>query len=89
MWLRLAACAVFAIAPCLVASAQSLGTSAGTLTLDDAFARVAHSHPDLRLVDRQRGLLSAEFDRASLRPAYVAGLAIENAASASSSVQSR
>ena len=79
MWLRLAACAVFAIAPCLVASAQSPGTSAGTLTLDDAFARVAHSHPDLRLVDRQRGLLSAEFDRASLRPAYVAGLAIENA----------
>ena len=79
MWLRLAACAVFAIAPCLVASAQSPGTSAGTLTLDDAFARVAHSHPDLRLVDSQRGLLSAEFDRASLRPAEVTGISIENA----------
>ena len=75
MWLRLAAFAVFAAAPCLPAGAQS----PGTLTLDDAFTRVAQTHPDLRLVDSQRGLLSAEFDRASLRPAYVAGMSIENA----------
>ena len=75
MWLRLAALAVFAAAPCLQAAAQS----PEILTLDDAFARVAQTHPDLRLVDSQRGLLSAEFDRAALRPAYVAGIAIENA----------
>ena len=75
MWLRFAAIAVFAIASCLPAWAQS----PGTLTLDDAFTRVAKTHPDLRLVDSQRGLLSAEFDRASLRPAYVAGMSIENA----------
>ena len=73
MWLRLAALAVFAAAPCLQAAAQS----PEILTLDDAFARVAQTHPDLRLDDSQRGLLSAEFDRAALRPAYVAGIAIE------------
>ena len=75
MWLRLAAFAVFAAAPCLSASAQS----PETLTLDDAFTRVAQSHPDLRLIEGQRGVLWAEAQRAALRPAWVAGVQIENA----------
>ena len=75
MWLRLAAFAVFVAAPCLSASAQS----PETLTLDDAFTRVAQSHPDLRLIEGQRGVLWAEAQRAALRPAWVAGVQIENA----------
>ncbi len=75
MWLRSTALAVFAAASCLPASAQS----PETLTLDEAFARVARSHPDLRLIDSQRGVLMAEADRAALRPAWVAGAQIENA----------
>lgn len=74
MWLRSTALAVFAAASCLSAAAQS----PETLTLDDAFARVAQAHPDLRLLDGQRNLLSAEFERVSLRPALVAGIAVEN-----------
>lgn len=75
MWLRSTAFAVFAAASCLPAWAQS----PETLTLDDAFARVARSHPDLRLIDGQRNVLSAELDRASLRPGMAAGLGLENA----------
>lgn len=75
MWLRLAAIAVFAAAPCM----QALAQSREILTLDDAFARVARSHPDLRLFDGQRTVLAAESDRAHLRRPLVAGLAIENA----------
>ena len=54
MWLRLAAVAAFAVAPC--AWAQAVPPDA-VLTLDDAFARVAQSHPDLRLADGQRRVL--------------------------------
>jgi len=75
MWLRSTAFAVFAAASCMQASAQP----PDTLTLDDAFARVAQSHPDLRLIDGQRKVLSAEAERAALRPAWVAGLQVENA----------
>ena len=75
MWLRSTALAVFAAVSCMQASAQS----PETLTLDGAFARVAQSHPDLRLLDGQRRVLSAEAERAALRPAWVAGLQIENA----------
>ena len=75
MWLRSTALAVIAAASCLPAWAQS----PETLTLDDAFARVAQSHPDLRLIDGQRNVLSAELDRASLRPVMAAGLDVENA----------
>lgn len=74
MWLRSTALAVFAAVSCLPAAAQS----PETLTLDDAFARVAQAHPDLRLLDGQRKMLSAELDRVSLRPALVAGIAVEN-----------
>jgi cobalt-zinc-cadmium efflux system outer membrane protein len=74
MWLRLAAMAVFAAAPCAQASAQSREV----LTLDDAFARVARSHPDLRSVESQRGVLAAESERAALHPPQIAGLEVEN-----------
>lgn len=75
MWLRLAALAVFAAAPCLRAAAQP----PETLTLDDAFARVSGTHPDLRLIDARRQLLHAEADTARLAPARVAALDLENA----------
>ncbi len=79
MWLRLAALAAFAIAPCVHAQAPSPAVSPDTLTLDDAIARVARVHPDLRLIDARRDVLQAEHDAASLRPALRAGLEIENA----------
>lgn len=75
MWLRSTALAVFAAASCMQASAQP----PETLTLDEAFTRVAQSHPDLRLLDGQRRVLSAEAERAALRPAWIAGLQMENA----------
>ncbi len=79
MWLRLAALAAFSIAPCVHAQAPSPAVSSDSLTLDDAIARVARVHPDLRLIDARRGALQAEYDVASLRPALRAGLEIENA----------
>ena len=89
MWLRLAALAAFAIAPCACAHAQApsppaKGLSPGpmpadTLTLDDAFVRVALAHPDLRLFGAQTDILLAERDQAMLKPALSAGLDIENA----------
>lgn len=75
MWLRTTALAVFAAASCLQASAQS----PETLTLDAAFARADQSHPELRLIDGRRTVLSAELDRASQRPGLAAGLSVENA----------
>ncbi len=75
MRLRLTAVAVFAALSCLSAAAQT----PATLTLDDAFARVDQSHPDLRLLDGQRNVLSAERDLALLRPALMAGATVENA----------
>lgn len=75
MWLRSTALAVFAAASCLTAAAQS----PETLTLDEAFARVAQSHPDLRLLEGQHNMLTAERERAVLRPGLVAGLSVENA----------
>lgn len=75
MWLRSTALAVFAAASCLTAAAQS----PETLTLDEAFARVAQSHPDLRLLEGQHNMLTADRERAVLRPGLVAGLSVENA----------
>ncbi len=49
------------------------------LTLDDAFARVADAHPDLRLFGLRRDGLVAELDRAALKPALVVGATVENA----------
>jgi cobalt-zinc-cadmium efflux system outer membrane protein len=75
MWLRLAAMAALALASCDSALAQAHEQ----LSLDDAFARVAQTHPDLRLFGTRRDVLSAEMDRASQRPALVAGVELENA----------
>jgi cobalt-zinc-cadmium efflux system outer membrane protein len=75
MWLRLAAVAALAFASCDYARAQTREQ----LTLDDAFARVAQSHPELRLFGARHDVLAAEMDRASLRPALIAGVELENA----------
>lgn len=73
MWLRLAASAALASATCTHVHAQ-----APLFTLDDAFARVAESHPDLRLFDARGDVLQAERDASALRPAMVAGATVEN-----------
>ncbi len=75
MWLRLAALAAFAIASAASARAQS----PVVMTLDDAFTRVARTHPDLRLVDGQHRVLAAEADIAAQRPGLTAGASVENA----------
>ncbi|MBU8975977.1 TolC family protein [Lysobacter sp. MMG2] len=48
------------------------------LTLDDAFARVAATHPDLRLPALREQALAAELETASQRPALRAGIELEN-----------
>ena len=75
MRFRLAALAAF-VAVCAVAFPTH---AADPLTLDDAFQRVANTHPNLRLFGSRRDVLEAELDRASLGPALVAGASIENA----------
>ncbi|SER15419.1 outer membrane protein, cobalt-zinc-cadmium efflux system [Azotobacter beijerinckii] len=72
---RLAACAVWVAA--VVVAWPTL--AADRLSLDDAFARVAATHPELRLFDSRGEVLAAERDRAALRPALVAGATVENA----------
>ena len=74
MWLRLAAIAALSLAPCLATAQQKQ-----TLSLDDAFARVAETHPDLRLLGPRQQVLLAERDQALLRPALRAGAELENA----------
>ncbi|WP_261998243.1 enhanced serine sensitivity protein SseB C-terminal domain-containing protein [Stenotrophomonas sp. Ste96] len=76
MQLRLTALAV-CVAACAVA--WPAAAAADRLTLDDAFERVSRSHPDLRLFGPRSEAFAAELERASLRPAYVAGSTIENA----------
>jgi cobalt-zinc-cadmium efflux system outer membrane protein len=75
MWLPRAALAVMALAWCGISHAQSRPV----LSLDDAFARVDQSHPELRLLGARRAVLDAEADRAALRPPLVAGASLENA----------
>ncbi|QGW63803.1 TolC family protein [Lysobacter soli] len=75
MFSRLAASAALVVV--LVAA---LPARAGDrLTLDDAFARVAASHPDLRLPALRGEILAAELDEALQRPALRAGVELENA----------
>src|SRR3546814_1437797 len=75
MRLRLAAFAA-SVVVCFV----TFPTNAGDpLTLDDAFQRVANTHPNLRLFGNRRGWLEAGLDRAALRPALVAGASVEDA----------
>lgn len=75
MWLRLAALAVVSLLPCELARALERNE----LTLDDAFARVAEAHPELRLIRDRTDALGAELVRAGLRPPLVAGASAENA----------
>ena len=65
MWLRLAAMAVLSAVLCESALAQTRNV----LTLDDAFAHVADSHPDLRLIGSRQDVLSADRDSAGHRSA--------------------
>lgn len=73
--------------PCLLMLLCAGGVSAQSpnpkptehLSLDDAFARVAQGHPELRLFGPRQDALSAELDRAALRPAWIAGASVENA----------
>ena len=82
MWLRLAAVAVLSLVPCLSVRAQAMpvlpASSPATLSLDDAFARVAKIHPDLRLLGPRQQVLLAERDQALLRPALQVGAELEN-----------
>lgn len=75
MWMRLAAMAAFALVPCVYAQEPA---DAVVLTLDDAIARVALDHPELRLIDAQRPLLEARRDAALLRPPLQLGGELEN-----------
>lgn len=75
MWLRSTALAVLAFVSCASARAQT----PEPLTLDAAFARVAGSHPDLRLFGPRQDMLAAGFERAAQRPPLVAGAQVENA----------
>jgi cobalt-zinc-cadmium efflux system outer membrane protein len=49
------------------------------LTLDDAIARVAQYHPDLRLAQAQRPVWEARRDAAGLSPPLTVGVELENA----------
>jgi cobalt-zinc-cadmium efflux system outer membrane protein len=75
MYMRLTAQAVCVAALLAVQTAQA----AGQLTLDDAIARVASTHPELRLFEARGAVLAAERDMATQRPALVAGFQLENA----------
>ena len=75
MHLRLAALAALVGTLTVTSSAFAVDR----ISLDDAFARVADTHPDLRLFGSRRDGLSAELDRAALRPALVAGARVEYA----------
>jgi len=81
MWMRLAALAAFAFVPGAYAqgAAPAAVSPPVALTLDDALARVAQYHPDLRLVDAQRPVWEARRDAAGLRPPLTLGVDLENA----------
>lgn len=75
--MRLHPAALAALVVTLCAALPAL--AADRISLDDAFDRVAKSHPDLRLFGPRAQGLSAELDQASLQPALVAGASVENA----------
>ncbi|MGH8080104.1 MAG: TolC family protein [Lysobacter sp.] len=91
MRLRPAALAVLTAALCFSAQArpplaansppgtETVASRAGSVfTLDDAYARIGDAHPDLRLFGDQRVVLQAERDIAAQKPAWVAGLTVDN-----------
>jgi len=73
MWLRLAAMAALSLAPCF-----SIAQQRQTMSLDDAFARVAETHPDLRLLGHRQHALLAQRDQALLRPPLRISAELEN-----------
>jgi len=75
MWMRLAALAVLAFVPCVYAQGTK---TPDPLTLDDAIAPVAQSHPPLRLAEAQRPIWEARRDAAGLRPPLTVGVDLEN-----------
>jgi cobalt-zinc-cadmium efflux system outer membrane protein len=91
MWMRLAAVAAIAFVPCAQAQGSTPVTpfvdvppavatpSATPLSLDQAIARVARQHPDLRLADAQRPIWEARRDAAAFGPPLTVGVALENA----------
>ncbi|WP_282243553.1 TolC family protein [Stenotrophomonas sp. PS02300] len=91
MWTRLAAVAAIAFVPCAYAqgtapvtpSAQAAPPAAAAsnppLTLDEAIARVARYHPDLRLADAQRPVWEARREAAAFGPPLTVGVELENA----------
>lgn len=91
MWMRLAAVAAIAFVPCAYAqgtapvtpSAQAAPPAAAAsnppLTLDEAIARVARYHPDLRLADAQRPVWEARREAAAFGPPLTVGVELENA----------
>jgi cobalt-zinc-cadmium efflux system outer membrane protein len=58
--------------------AVNAATAAEPLTPDDVIARVAASHPALRLADARGELLAAENDRGLQQPPLQAGMQLEN-----------
>ncbi len=79
MWLRLAASAALVLAPWLAVHAQNgLPPGSNVLTLDQAFARVAQAHPDLRLFGARQDMLLAGREQAALGPGYTLGGELEN-----------
>ena len=66
----------------LIAICSALGIQAQAaqrLTLDDAIARVAQMHPEIRWVEARTVVLAAERERAEQRPPWIAGAEVENA----------
>ncbi|UUS15050.1 TolC family protein [Stenotrophomonas sp. CD2] len=68
-----------ALAAWLLLGAAVPAPAADLMTLGDAFARVAQTHPELRLVDARANVLAAERDQAVQRPPWTLGAEVENA----------
>ena len=82
MPVRFAASAAWIVAcaiafPALAADPDPVSVS--LLSLDDAFERVADTHPDLRLFGALHEQRLAERDEATQRPPWTAGAQVENA----------
>lgn len=75
MFLRIAALAACVAVVCVAVPARATGP----LNLDDAFQRVAQTHPDLRLFGPRHEQLEADRQTAALKPALMAGVVVENA----------
>ena len=70
---------LFAAAWLLSSAVIAPANATERMTLDEAIARVAATHPDLRWVDARAKVLEAERERSAQRPPWVLGAEIENA----------